>query len=328
MTSTPFSTELLCYAQLLSTTYLGLANGIFEAISKKPLRPENIAESVNCNVSYVACWMDVAIDLNLVKLDKDGFLKLSELTDSLQISRSNPDAARILQAVYSVLISDAMVPYFRNGHQPGYSIVEGFNNIAPFYGAISESLYGSVFDVTVLPQLSFLTEIMSDFPTVLDFGCGDGWIMRRMAQTYPMLKYLGVTFSQPHELPDQENIEYITNIEFEQDQRLFDLIVLNKILHHLGENCTNVLKQLIAKLAQNGRIMIWEFAWPPETGTSVESDDRTFLNLIEHVQNSKFIETNKIISSLISCGMAVNTVNICEGREVVIFAFLLPIEKK
>lgn len=321
MMASLFSTNLLRHVQVLATTYLGLVHGLLAAIEEKSLRPDALANHAGCDPGYVARWIDAALAQGLITRNENGYLALSEQTQGLRMSRDNPDAARVLQAVYSVLICDAMVPNFRGGDQPGYPIVQRFVNLVPYYGAITESLYGTIFDGTILRHLSSLIPGREVTRRVLDFGCGDGWLIRRMARTQPAWRFLGVTSSQPQELPVCTNVEYVTHDDFRADSRSFDLIVVNKVLHHLGDALADTLKRLAGKLAPQGGILIWEFAWPPANGQSPAPDDRGFLNLIEHVQKGEFLTSRHVLSLLASLGLAVESDSICGGREVVYWAF-------
>lgn len=325
MTPSSLSTDLLRHAQQLSTAYLGLAHGLFAVIATGKHRPETLADAVSCDHGYVSRWLDAAIAQGLVMLDEDGVLTTSGPTDGLQISRSSSDAARLLQAVYTVLITDAMIPDFRSGHRPGYSIVNHFRNLVPHYGAIAESLYGPVFDSEVFPLLSFLAEPNIQPVSVLDFGCGDCWLLRRMAHSYPSWKFHGVASSRPNDALEATNINYLTDADFCHDTTSFDLIVAHKVLHHLGDALLSTLNIFLDKLKPDGIILIWEFAWPLNPKNSCPNDDRAFLNLIEYVQNSQFLSSKEIEKSLASIGMEATRTEICGGREVIYLSRRTPL---
>jgi 2-polyprenyl-3-methyl-5-hydroxy-6-metoxy-1,4-benzoquinol methylase len=107
--------------------------------------------------------------------------------------------------------------------------------------------------------------LSQDFQSMLDVGCGEGWLIRKIASTRPSAKsddYVGIDGSkdlihQAQEL-DQEhtylNLTYQA-LNIDSLQRKFDLIVCNFSLFG-KESVDDLLLKLKGLLNENGRILI------------------------------------------------------------------------
>jgi Methyltransferase domain len=307
--------DLLRASQVLSVAYLGVVNGLFRALSSNSLTRKTLAANSNCDERYVARWVDAALSQGLIVEDPSNGLRIEETFASLARTQESEGAAQALQAVFSILVADAIAVDFRTGHQQGYALVDQFTNLSPYFGDITESLYGRAFDEEVWPLLMQQYKSGKKL-SVLDYGCGSGWLLRRLNRICPrhILVGAGSSPSAPHAL---DSLRYVEIGALAQDSAAFDLVIVNKVLHHLGDNIRDTIQALRAKLAPGGALVAWEFSWPPSTG---QDDDRSFLNLIEHAQGGGYLDNQALVHTLSSCGFAVQTYGVCGGKEVLYVA--------
>lgn len=103
--------------------------------------------------------------------------------------------------------------------------------------------------------------LAQDFQSMLDVGCGEGWLIREIANTRPG-DYMGIDGSedlirQAQEL-DQEHT-YLNQtyqaLNIDRLKRKFDLIVCNFSLFG-KESVDDLLQKLKGLLSENGRILI------------------------------------------------------------------------
>ncbi len=107
--------------------------------------------------------------------------------------------------------------------------------------------------------------LAQDFQSMLDVGCGEGWLIREIANTRPGAKscdYVGIDGSNDLIRQAQEadsrhtylNLTYQA-LNIDSLQRTFDLIVCNFSLFG-KESVDDLLTQLNNLLTENGRILI------------------------------------------------------------------------
>jgi hypothetical protein len=52
----------------------------------------------------------------------------------------------------------------------------------------------------------------------------------------------------------------------------YEIVILNKVAHHLGVKLESTLRQLVSKLAAGGSIVIWDFNWPASPSREPDND--------------------------------------------------------
>jgi 2-polyprenyl-3-methyl-5-hydroxy-6-metoxy-1,4-benzoquinol methylase len=322
MNTSPNMDKILNQTQSLALTYLGIIHGLFVAIGRGAERRETLAIAVGRDDGYVGRWLDAAIAAQLVLVDSQSRLLLGPRGESFARTSNNVDVAKVLQAVYSVLIADAMSPNFLTGVRPGYAIVNQFTNLQPWYGSIFESLYGPVWQREVEPNLPCIAQADAACGTCVDYGCGDGWLLRRIASTTKHLRCLGLTDGETNSIPSSPRVSYAKTSEFLADSNTYEIIILNKVVHHLGVALEKTMEQLVQKLVPGGSIVVWDFEWPVEPGLESNTDDRFFLNLVEYVQASGFVDRSKLVHTLRSLALTVREFAVRDGRELLLVGTL------
>ena len=94
---------------------------------------------------------------------------------------------------------------------------------------------------------------------VLDIGCGDGHVLRQLADGYPdPLQLEGVEFSE-HGVAATRQAGYTVHVgaieEVVLPQRSFDLIIMNQLIEHVREPKA-VLRKIASALAPGGHLFI------------------------------------------------------------------------
>lgn len=272
-------------------------------------------------MGYVERWLDAAVSMELIAHGEGGLLVVGRVGVELGILEDDEQVARLLQAVYSVLMADTMIPFFKTGERPGYSVVSKFENLSPHYGFIFEALYGPVWDTEVAGNLACLRELIDRGGSCADFQCGNGWLLRRILAAGENISCTGITNARVADAHSVEGIRYSGTDEFWTEERLYDIIFLNKVVHHFGDELAANLERLADRLKPGGSLVIWEFNWP-KTGCALNGvfDDRSFLNLIEYCQNAGYLSLETIESKLRGLHLQVDHFLVKQSLEVVVTA--------
>lgn len=98
-------------------------------------------------------------------------------------------------------------------------------------------------ELIVNPFLRFYDNALRDVKTVLDIGCGSGFIVNFLARKHPTIEFDAVDFSDSIELAKEFSTKHgITNISYHKENflnwktdRKYDLIICNGVLHHIPE---------------------------------------------------------------------------------------------
>jgi len=157
----------------------------------------------------------------------------------------------------------ALIEWLAKGSSRMYSSSEHdtrqfFENIADRWEEISSGLYDSTI-ITKLIESNLLNKDM----TVLDYGCGDGFISRGIAFHVGKIIAMDMSVSMLDELDRKAKLQGITNIltvecdESEvplRDGRI-DLVCASMILHHI-ESPKDILKEFSRVLKNDGIIFI------------------------------------------------------------------------
>jgi len=157
----------------------------------------------------------------------------------------------------------ALIEWLSQGSSKMYSSSEQetrqfFENIAGKWEEISAGLY----DHTIISKLIDSGLLNRDM-TVLDYGCGDGFISRGIASHVGKIIAMDMSVSMLDELERKAKLQGITNIltvECEESEVPLrdgrtDLVCASMILHHI-ESPENILKEFCRVLRTNGVIFV------------------------------------------------------------------------
>ncbi|UZQ85127.1 methyltransferase domain-containing protein [Thermoclostridium stercorarium] len=175
----------------------------------------------------------------------------------------------------------ALIEWLAGGSSKMYSASEQeirqfFEDIADRWEEISSGLY----DNSIVNKLIDSNLLNKDI-TVLDYGCGDGFISRGIASHVGKVIAMDMSVSMLDELDRKAKLQGITNIltvECEEsevplrDGRI-DLVCASMILHHV-ESPRNILKEFSRVLRPSGIIFIADLLPHEDEGFQEKMHDR------------------------------------------------------
>jgi len=142
--------------------------------------------------------------------------------------------------------------------------VKNFYNQIQFPGTyLVESLdYHS--PIIINPYLRLIDNVLSEELTVLDVGCGSGFITNFFAKTYSRSHFTGVDFS-PASINHARFISQEANIQntnfvnadfasYSTDQQ-FDVVICQGVLHHMP-NYSEIVKKLTNMIKDDGYLIL------------------------------------------------------------------------
>ena len=164
---------------------------------------------------------------------------------------------------------------------------------------------------------------------MLDLGCGNGWYVRRLARRMPGLHGVGLdgfeenvrqanTAAATEGLADRVSFE-VGDI-YTHTLTGFDLVAMNRALHHVWDQRETVFERLRGVLRPGGAAVIWEPAWPADRATLRDAPRRgmAFQNLSEHVQGNHFLRPDEIVAAFAAVGMPATVHLFAGGNEAVV----------
>jgi SAM-dependent methyltransferase len=311
--------DVLSNAQKLAIQYLGVSLGLFDAIERNQYRDaKDLAEACHVDLAYTVRWIDAALAAGLVVRVSDR-LSLALPTKPLVGVDQGLAVARTMQSIYSILIADAAIPFFRSGERPGYSIVSKFTNLVPYYNLIGSALYESRFSREIIPHI--LAPIASKSSGIVaDYWGGDGYLLKRLVAALP--NWIGHLIGNPNgdDSLKTSSIRYVSDREFlEAKEGSYDLVLASRVVHHFGSSLDEKLLSFYRCLSNGGALYVWEFAWPEEDEVNdelISVDNLSFLNLIEHIQGNHFLRKSEIEAALHRAGFQTSRYDLAAGHEV------------
>jgi len=305
-------------SQNLAILYLGICLGLFTKIDQgKFYDAQSLAVACKIDAAYTRRWLDAALAAGLVVYGGQRLI-LSPQAQSLIEDREKVGLARVLQSIYSILIADAAIPLFRSGERPGYSIVNQFKTLVPYYGLIGEALYGNRFSQEIVPCIIDQQVCRKSYGVIADYWGGDGYLLKRLITALPGWVGHVVGVEKPNETSLPHAIKFISDEAFSHvADASYDLILASRVVHHFGSTLDEKLSTFHRRLVEEGVLYIWEFAWPesPQESTG-KSRELAFLNLIEHIQGNQFLKKSELASALKRAGFHTKSYDFAGGQEV------------
>ena len=294
----------------LQTAFVGLSSGMLQTLhALEPLDTETLAERSDVDPGYASKWVDAAFADELVEID-DGDVQLADLGAAFLPDAPDSLMPLAVQSVLSGRLTDRLAELVRSGEQPGEEILGEFTNIAPWFGRMLEAKFRPYFQQHVLPALEVFEEVDAKNGRVLDLGCGNGWYLRELAVSYANLTGVGVdameeSIEEARRAAEEKGLESRLGFEstdiFEyRPERRFEVVVLNRTLHHLWGRRDELFETVDAALAETGTLILWEPAWPARREQLRQPNRRMLAsrNLAEHAMGNRLLEPDEIRRAL------------------------------
>ena len=181
----------LSEAALALMTSLGHRAGLFDTLAENPgVTSAGLAEAANCNERYVREWLGVMVTSRVVEYDpvKRRYTLPAEHAAFLTRAASPNNLAVTSQFIGVSASEEDMLERFRSGEGLHYDHFDRFHEV------MAEDSYQSVVLSLIdyiLPIVPGLGQRLETGIAVADVGCGGGWAMLKLAQTFPRSRFAG-----------------------------------------------------------------------------------------------------------------------------------------
>jgi SAM-dependent methyltransferase len=147
----------------------------------------------------------------------------------------------------------------------------------------------------VLQTVRFEALLPKDFRgRMLDFGCGQGGLLRALADRFPDASFFGHDIAD--HLPSSSRIRFVPTLDDVADR--FDVIVLSHVVEHLVD--FEILRRLAGRLAPDGLM----YVEVPDPANYVTHQRREFMYYIDRLHINHF-STHAMRRLLDRCGLEV-----------------------
>lgn len=318
-------------AMALQLAFVGVANGLFEALVPSPADDSELARRASVDAAYVRRWCEAAYGFGYLERDPGGFA-LTELGRAFLPAAEGTLMPFAIQAVLGAHMIERATGLMRTGERPGERVLAERATILPWFGAMLEATFGPVFERELLPAVPEIGEIAARGSVALDLGCGNGWYLRRLAARFPAIRGIGLdgfdeNVRQAAERARAEGLGdrlafHVGDIYEHAPVEPADLVVMNRALHHVWDQKDRVFALLRDAVRPGGIVVVWEPAWPADLTRLREPRARAMAvqNLGEHVQGNHFLRPDEIESAFASVGLRPRTALFGGGLEAAVVA--------
>lgn len=314
----------------LHVAYIGIANGLFSALEAMgQATPAELAAQAGRDSSYVERWCDAAFAFDLLD-DRDGSMTLTELGRAFLPEAPGTAMPFAVRTVMSAHLAERAATLMPSGAQPGESVLAERESIIALFGPMFEKTSSVMFEQDILPNVPVYDEIGTRGSLAIDLGCGNGWYLRKIAARFPKMRCIGLdgfadNIDQATTLTQEAGLgERVTfmvgDIHHFTVSEPCDLIAMNRALHHVWNDRTEVFRSFHAHLKSGGAVVIWEPNWP-KTRADLRHPSRRGLalqNLSEHVQGNHLLQPDAIEAEFHRVGMSTQVYLFANGNEAVI----------
>lgn len=316
-------------AMSLYLAFIGVSNGLFEALAAGPLAPAGLAEKAGVDAAYTTRWCEAAFAFGLLDAREGGY-GLTELGAAFRPSAAGSLMPFAVQAVLGGHMAERAAGLMRTGERPGEAVLGERPTILPWFGPMLEATFGGFFDQHILPSLQVFRDLDAAGGVAVDLGCGNGWYIRKLVARYPHVRGIGLdgfeeNIRQAAAAAEREGLSERLSFRagdihhFTLDEPV-SLLAMNRALHHVWDRKETVFKTLAASLRPGGAAVIWEPRWPDDLASLRDPRRRAmaYQNLGEHVQGNHFLRPSEIESAMRAAGLTPETFLFADGNESVI----------
>ncbi|QSR89590.1 class I SAM-dependent methyltransferase [Methylacidiphilum caldifontis] len=309
--------KLICSLQGLNVAYLGISMGIFEALHRSggSLSLEGLQEKTGVDPEYLKRFCLAAYAFGFIER-KDSLYFLSSL-GSLFVEEQTKSKTLplVFQSVFYPLITTQISKFSKaGGHIHAFPPFED-PEVFPYMWTMMEYKFSSLFQQEILPRLSFIEEIERQGGIVVDVGCGNGWLLRRLLSQFEKLRGIGIDSNQEGIAQAQaasssfkERVQFVAADFFEYPlPQEVSLFTFSRVLHHLWSERSKLVQKLKSYLKPHLRVLVWEPIWPADIEQLREENMKSvaFQNLHENVEGNFLLEEKEIKTFLEECGLTV-----------------------
>ncbi len=313
----------------LNLAFIGIVNGLFEALAKKEASSEELARETGKDPAYIGRWCDAAYAFGLLEVQNHRF-HLSPEGDLMRPSHPQTSMPQVVQSVLGTHMSERIAGLMATGERPGESLLGERETILPWFGPMLEATFGPLFENQICPNVPVFGEMNKKGALAVDLGCGNGWYLRALARKCPELRGIGVdgfreNIRQATERAKKEGLEHrlhfvsgdIFNLHLGEKA---DMITMNRALHHVWSDKERLFPMLNSYLAPGGALVFWEPFWP-ENREDLRTDSKrplAFQNLGEHAQGNRLLNPDEIAGECRKNGLTPSIFLFANGNEAVV----------
>lgn len=197
---------------------IGHQAGLFDTMANlPPSTSEEIARAANLNERYVREWLNGLTAAHVIEYNPEGkrYSLPPEHAASLTRAAGTDNLSSIAQYVPLVGTVEAQIlDAFRNGGGVPYSAFPTFHRIQ---AEETKVVYDAALIDTIIPLVPGLRQRLEEGITVADIGCGAGYAISLLAETFPNSRFVGIDFSdEALEMARAEaNRRGVLNVTFE-----------------------------------------------------------------------------------------------------------------
>ncbi len=316
-------------AMSLQIAFIGVANGLFDALAAAPASTDELAARAEMDEGYVRRWCEAAFAFGMLQAHGARF-ELADLGHAFRPSTPGTLMPFAVQAVLGAHMSDRAAELMRTGERPGERVLAERPTILPWFGPMLEATFGGFFEREILPSLDAYRELEARGGVAVDLGCGNGWYLRKLAARYPHVRGVGLDGFEEnvrHAREQAERAGLSDRLTFQAGdihhwtvREPASLVAMNRALHHVWEERADVFSTLRDAVVPGGAVVIWEPRWPDELSSLREPRGRglAFQNLSEHVQGNHFLRPVEIEDAMRGAGLEPRSYLFAEGAEAVV----------
>jgi 2-polyprenyl-3-methyl-5-hydroxy-6-metoxy-1,4-benzoquinol methylase len=242
-------------------TSIGHRTGLFDAMAgRPPSTSREIAEAAGLSERYVREWLGAMATGGVVEYDPEAGTYFLPPEHAAFLTRAaSPNNMAVPAQFVAVLgaAEDEVVDAFRHGKGVPYSSYKRFH---PVMAEESDQTSVANLEGHILPLVPGLSDRLARGIDVLDVGCGSGHALLKMAELYPVSRFVGYDFSEEgigaaNALARSRGL---TNARFEvrdatrmDESRRFDLVTAFDAIHDQADPA-GVLRNIAAALRPGG----------------------------------------------------------------------------
>lgn len=309
--------------------FLGIATGIFAFLRRSgPLGSEAIASGTGLDPGYVSGFCAAGFAFGYLE-EADGRFFLSPERDRSETPGEGSFPAAAIEAVFAPSVALRLLPLFRTGDRPGSSALID-SAILPWFGQFLEEKHRPLFEQEILSGLPLFSELSKREGLVLDLGCGNGWLLRRLLLRLPRWRGIGIDREAARLAQGREAIREAglsERMELAEADLLSwsgrepaALIVASRVLHHLWPERERLFAHLDRLTTRDGTLFLWEPCWPGDLASLRDParQNLAFQNLHEYAQGARLLRADELIEAVEEAGWKTEACPFAGGSELVV----------
>ena len=242
-------------------TSIGHRSGLFDAMAKlPPSASAQIAQAAGLQERYVREWLGAMVTGRIVDYDPktDTYYLPPEHAASLTRAATPNNMAMFMQYIPLLgAVEDGVVRSFREGGGVPYAAFPRFQHVM---AEESSQTVGAALVDAILPLAPGLIDALQEGIDVLDVGCGRGYALTIMAQTFPQSRFTGYDFSKEGVAAGKahaaelglDNIQFVyKDVSLMEEHGHFGLITAFDAIHDQAKPRV-VLKKIAQALRTDG----------------------------------------------------------------------------